>query len=150
MIKLTPEQRQAVEQGEPVRLVDEATHEAYVLLREEVYERLAGARPRASDGPHAEIPPLLLRSQQAFWRDLPELLKGRRTRGKWAAYHGDERVGIATTDDELIRECLRRNLHGNDYYLDVIEPMAQPPWLLEEEVDHGLAEHDEAPASPSP
>ena len=28
--------------------------------------------------PNPEIPPLMLRSQQAFWRDLPELLKDKR------------------------------------------------------------------------
>ncbi len=42
VIELTPEQRQAVDQGEPVRVVDPATEEAYVVVRAEVYERLAG------------------------------------------------------------------------------------------------------------
>ena len=35
---------------------------------------------------------MVLRSQQAFWRDLPELLKDERNHGKWVAYHG-ERAG---------------------------------------------------------
>ena len=37
---------------------------------------------------------MVLRSQRAYWRDLPELLKDRRNRGKWVAYHGEERVAI--------------------------------------------------------
>ena len=46
MIELNAEQRQAVAQGEPVRIVDPLTHDAYVLVRAEVYERLSGELPR--------------------------------------------------------------------------------------------------------
>ncbi len=49
--------------------------------------------PDASDG----VPAGILRSQQAFWRDLPELLKNKNNHGKWVCYRGDERVGIAKT-----------------------------------------------------
>ena len=79
-----------------------------------------------------EIPPGIRRSQEAFWRDLPELLKTRKNRGKWVCYRGDERIGIASTQVELIRECLRRGLHDDEYDLDVIEPHAIPPWEPEE------------------
>jgi hypothetical protein len=151
MIELTPEQRQALEErhGEPVRVVDPATQGAYVLVRAEVYERLVGLIQNPSEEPTADVPPLFRRSQEAFWRDLSELLKSRRTRGKWVAYHGDERIGVAATDDVLIRECLRRGLGKDEYYLDIIEPMPQPPWLLVEEVDYGLAEFTDAPPLPS-
>ncbi len=150
MIELTPEQRQALDEqhGQPVRVVDPSTHDAYVLVRAEVFERMTGVT-QAPGEPHVEIPPQLLRSQQAFWRDLPGLLENRQVRGKWTAYHGDERIGVAATDDELIRECLRRGLGKDDYYLDVIEPMAQPPWLLVEDVGCGLAEYNEESAAPS-
>ena len=39
MIELNPEQRQAVAQGEPVRIIDPVTHDAYVrgLKHEEFY-----------------------------------------------------------------------------------------------------------------
>jgi len=42
MIELTLEQRQAVARGEetPPRVVDPITHARYVLLREEVYDRV--------------------------------------------------------------------------------------------------------------
>ena len=94
MIELNPEQRQAVAQGEPVLIVDPSTHDAYVLVRADVYARLAAVPQRPVQQPNPEIPPLVLRSQQAFWHDLPELLRDKRNRGKWAAYHGTERVAV--------------------------------------------------------
>ncbi|HEV3261573.1 MAG TPA: hypothetical protein VG013_32280 [Gemmataceae bacterium] len=78
------------------------------------------------------IPPGILRSQEAFWRDLPELLTTKRDHGKWVAYHGDERIGIARTQRALIRECLRRGLSDDAYYLDVIEPHPLAPWEVED------------------
>jgi hypothetical protein len=72
----------------------------------------------------------VLRSQQAFWRDLPELLKKRRNRGKWAAYHGDERVALTRTGAEAYRECIRRGLKPEEYYVGRVEaePDGIPPW----------------------
>jgi len=152
MIELTPEQRQALEErnGEPVRVVDPATHDAYVLVRAEMYERVFGLIRYPSEMPAAAVPHLFRRSQEAFWRDLPGLLKGWRTRGKWVAYHGDERIGVAPDSQTLLREWLRRGLRENDYYLDVIEPMNEPPWLRVEKLRHGLAEFhaESAPHSP--
>ena len=148
MIELTPEQQRALEQGTPVRVVDPATQHAYMVLGAEVYERLTGGGHLPE--PLQEMPPTLLRSPQAFWRDLAELLRNPRQRGQWVAYSGDERIGIASDDADLIRACQGRGLEANDYYLDVIEPMSQPPWLHEEEVAYGLAEYDEEPAPPAP
>jgi hypothetical protein len=81
--------------------------------------------------PTFEVPPGIRRSQEAFWRDLPELLTKKKWRGKWVCYHGDERVGIGTYEN-LIRECLQRGLKDEEYDLDVIEPQALPPWEAEE------------------
>lgn len=133
-IELTDEQRQVLEAGrrQPVDVVDPATRRRYVLLAREQYERV---RPLLEQGAGPERPPVLpgiapgiLRSQQAFWRDLPELLKDKRNHGRWVAYRGDERIAIARTQVELIRECLRRGLRDDEYDLDVIEPQARPPW----------------------
>jgi hypothetical protein len=152
MIELTPEQRQALQEqnGEPVRVVDPVTQRAYVLMPAEQYEQRVGGGRKPPEEPVFVYPPLFRRSQEAFWRDLPGLLKSWRTRGKWVAYHGDERIGVARDSQTLIRECLRRGLGKDDYYLDVIEPMPQPPWLLVEEVHTGLAEFTDEPPSPSP
>lgn len=130
MIELNAEQRQAVAKGEPVHIVDPLTHDAYVLVRAEVYERLSGELPRPVGPPNPEIPPLVLRSQQAFWQDLPELLKDRRNRGKWAAYHGEERVAVRRSDVEAYQECFRRGLKHEEFYVGRLEPEPEgvPPW----------------------
>jgi hypothetical protein len=136
-IELTDAQRQALQrdQGEPVDLVDPATQQRYVLLAREQYERMRsllekGAtlqRTAVASGVH----PGILRSQQAFRRDLPGLLKDKRNRGKWVCYHTEERIGIGTYQG-LIRECVRRGIEDNEYDLEVIEPHAFPPWDLQE------------------
>ena len=130
MIELNSEQRQAMAQGEPVHIVDPDTHDTYVVVPAELYARLAGPLPRPAGQPHPEIAPLMLRSQQAFWRDLPELLKHRRNRGKWAAYHGDERVAITRSDLDAYQECFRRGLKHEEFYVGKLEadPDGIPPW----------------------
>ncbi len=147
MIELTPEQRQAVEQGEPVRVIDLLTHGVYVLVRAEVYERLATISQQPAEEAAPEIPAQLRRSVQAFWRDLPELLKNKRNHGKWVIYHGDERIGIEREAKVLIRECIHRGVEEGEYHLDTIEPRPYPPWHVEE-VEYGLAEFDELPPNP--
>jgi hypothetical protein len=84
MVVLSPEQRRAIGEAgdQPVPIIDPETHDAYVLVRAEVYARLATVPQPSSHQPNPEIPPLILRSQQAFWQDLPELLKVKRNRGK--------------------------------------------------------------------
>jgi len=133
MTGLTPEQRRLVEQaGErPVRIEDPEMHQAYVLIRADLYERVRGAiEPRSGDGVH--VPEGIRESQKAFFRDLPELLKDRRLRGRYVAYHGDERIGIATDDAPLIRACLDRGLKRDEYDILVIEPQSPEP----EEIDY--------------
>jgi hypothetical protein len=41
-------------------------------------------------------------------------------------------VGIARTQRELIIECNRRGLPGDQYYTAVIEPQELAPWEIEE------------------
>ena len=65
MIELSAEQRQAIAQGEAVRIIDPLTQGAYVLLRAEDYECLLGISPQPGDHPpNPEISPQMLRSQQ--------------------------------------------------------------------------------------
>jgi hypothetical protein len=133
MIGLTPEQRRLVlEAGDqPVRIEDPEMHQVYVLIRADVYERARGViEPLSSE--ELQVPEGIRKSQEAFFRDLPELLKDRRLRGKYIAYHGDERIGIARDDVPLIRECLRRGLKRDEYDILVIEPQSPEP----EEIDY--------------
>jgi hypothetical protein len=130
MIKLDDEQRQAMALGQPVRIVDPLTHDAYVLVRAEEYARLAGIRQRTAGQPHPEIPPMILHSQQAFWRDLPGLLMDRRNHRKWAAYHGEDRVAIARSEVDAYQECFRRGLNRGEFYVGKLDahPDGIPPW----------------------
>jgi hypothetical protein len=60
---------------------------------------------------------------QAFRRDLPNLMKEHP--GRWVAYHGDRRVGIAKTDLELYQLCDRQGIPDDDYIVRPVEP--EPP-----------------------
>lgn len=57
MIELNPEQRQAVAQGEPVRIIDPLTHDAFVVVRAEVHTRLVAVRQRPAEQPDRRFRP---------------------------------------------------------------------------------------------
>jgi hypothetical protein len=133
MTGLTPEQRRLIEQAgdRPVRIEDSETHQTYVLIPAQVYERVRDViEPRAAGEIH--VSEGIRKSQEAFFRDLPELLKDRRLRGRYIAYHGNERIGIAGDDEPLIRECQRRGLKRDEYDILIIEPQSAEP----EEIDY--------------
>jgi hypothetical protein len=150
-IELTDSQRQALQAGIPVDVIDPATKERYVLMTFEEYERVQNsldsqamelnfrAKELVPGGPVKDhpvdgIPALsasIRQSQETFWRDLPELLKNPQNRGQWVSYHREERIGIGSYQ-ELIRECVRRGLSESEYDIEVIEPHARPPWEPEE------------------
>jgi hypothetical protein len=67
-----------------------------------------------------KIPPMIVRSQQAFSRDLPELLKTHYR--LWVAYHGDERIGFGRTETELYDRCFARGLKESEFVVCSIEP----------------------------
>jgi hypothetical protein len=133
-IELTDAQRQALqaERGQPVDVLDPATRQRYVLLAREQYERMCARlehepvpEPRETAAP---IPPGILRSQQAFWRDLPDLLKLKSRRRRYVAYHGNERIGFGRTHTELYQECFRRGLQREEIYVGLLEEREGPPW----------------------
>ena len=129
-ITLTPELGEAVEQavgrsgGRPVRVEDPRNRRTYLLFEEAAYETSSSA-DEAWQPPLADIPEGVRRSQAAFLRDLPELLKDESLRGQWVVYHGDERIGIAPNDEPLIRECSRRGLKSDQYDTFIIEATEQ-------------------------
>jgi len=152
MIELTPEQRQALDRqnGEAVRVVDPATKDTYILIREEVFSRRSEVVLPISQEPPADMDPQLFRCMRAYWRDLPELLKDKRNRGKWAAYRGDERVCVGKTQAEVYQECYRRGMEREEFYVGLIqeEPGDLPPWAVLE-VDRSLYEFTELGEPPS-
>ena len=121
-ITLTPEQHEAVKRAgdQPVRVEDPVGHCVYRLVEEDALGMVDATEPR-SQTPFGEIPEEIRRSQAAFLRDLPELLKDRSLRGQWVMYHGDERIGIAPDEGVLIRECFRRGLERDQYDAFIIE-----------------------------
>ncbi len=151
MIELTPEQRQALEQknGEPVRVIDPSTHDAYVLMRAEVFERMAGVLPPDVDEVSSLILPEMLRAQRAFWRELPELLKYKRHHGQWVACHGDERVGLGKTRTELYERCVQQGLKRGTFYIGKIEEADTPPWVPTP-LEESLCEFTDDPSFPPP
>ena len=100
---ITPELKAAVEQAgdEPVRLEDPQTRQTYVLLKADDYERIReilgddwrqAAIPRAMETPHRGWRKRTSPRESAARRKRssgtsPSLLKNRRLRGKWVAYH---------------------------------------------------------------
>ena len=111
--------------------MDPESHDAYVLVPAEVYARLAeNAAATQRESPNPEISPMVLRSMQAFWRDLPKLLMKRRNHKKWAAYHGDERLAITRSDVDAYQECFRRGLKHEEICVGKLEPDPEgiPPW----------------------
>jgi len=132
MTGLTPEQRRLVEQAgdRPVRIEDPEMHHAYVLIRDDVYERVRDVLESKSVL-DLQVPEGIRKSQEAFFRDLPELLKDRRLRGKYVAYHRDERVKIGRSEIEVIRECLRRGLSDDEYDVFIVEPQSPEPEEVE-------------------
>jgi hypothetical protein len=130
MIELNADQRQAISRGRPVRIIDPVTHDAYVLVAAAEYERLTDAPERRIGQPVPEIAPMVLRSQQAFWRDLPGLLIERRNHRKWAAYHGEDRVAIAQSEVAAYQECFRRGFNRGEFYVGRLDAHADgiPPW----------------------
>lgn len=135
-LQLTEQQRQAIEaqRGRPVEVVDPVTSRVYVLVAAEMYERVRDvmeeAAPLSAAEPSPLIAPQMLRSQQAFWRDLPGLHKLKSRKRQWVGYHGDERVGFGKTQTEVYQQCFRRGLQRGEFYVGKLEadPEGLPPW----------------------
>jgi hypothetical protein len=124
-VELTPEQRRLIEQAgdRPVLIEDPALDRTYVVIRGDVYERVRDIlEPKSLVG--LQVPEGIRRSQAAFFRDLPELLKESEMRGKYVAYQGDERIRVGRTQNEVIRECLKRGFSDDQYDVFVIEPQS--------------------------
>jgi|ERR1051325_6270874 hypothetical protein len=97
------------------------------------------APAEAVDARFPDTPVGMVRSRDAFLRALPELLANPKYDRWCVAYCGEERIGIAESEIELLRECKRRGLHWDQYFIGCISPHAEE----EEEVEFGVFEFDE-------
>ena len=66
----------------------------------------------------------ILRARAALRRDLPSLLSDRKTRGKWACYSGDTRVGLSADYLALVAEVVRRGIPDGEFVIERVTPGA--------------------------
>ena len=65
------------------------------------------------------IPPMTQRSQAAFRRDLPQLLK--KYKGRWVAYNGDRQIAIGRSKRKLYQQCLDQGLDEEEFVVRFIQ-----------------------------
>ncbi len=65
--------------------------------------------------PDPRVPPLWLRGEWAFRRDLPVLLK--KHKGKYVCYNGDRRIGIDRSERKLLDLCIMQGLIWYEYVM---------------------------------
>jgi hypothetical protein len=79
------------------------------------------------------LSPVAVEGEKAFARDLPRLLKERP--GQWVAYHGERRLGFATTSTALYEQCLSEGVPEDDLVVHRIEPETPDEKIPPFEVD---------------
>jgi hypothetical protein len=124
-IELTEQERLLAQQGQPVDVIDPMTNEAYVLLARQHFEPVRAQLPPPIAGaalPEQEIPEGIRLSQEAYRRDLPELLKQNNLARQWVAYHRHERIGIARDGQSLRKKCYKLGLAVDEFFLGWIAP----------------------------
>jgi hypothetical protein len=143
-IELTEQQRRVVQnqEGNPVDVFDPDNDRTYVLIGREQYEHVLSLLPSPPTiecpGISAVVPPGIHKSRLALQKALPDLLDQRHLSGQWVAFHGDEQIGIARQEQTLIRECIRRGLSDDAYYVGWIDASE----LIEiEEIEDPKHEH---------
>src|SRR5262245_45314185 len=135
MEDLTESLQKALQKGEPLRLRDPRSDQIYILVREEVYQRVVPfvCAVCGSEGPPAAV----VLSRLAFLRELPSLLQSPKYDRWCVAYCGNERIALAPSEQEVIDECLRRGLKRNQYYIGVVAAYDHEP-----EIERSLYEFD--------
>lgn len=130
-IELTERERLLAQQGQPVEVIDPATNAAYVLIARERFEQVLPLllRQAAPAAPESRIPEGIRISQEAFRRDLPDLLKQKKLYRKWVAYNRNDRIAIGPSGNALTDACFKRGLSEDEFYVGWIHPCE----LVEEE-----------------
>jgi hypothetical protein len=112
------------------------------------HEASAEVDPRYPDTPIG-----IVRSRDAFLRDLPALLANPKY-DRWSvAYCGNERIAFAESLADVTRVCRERGVSEDEIYIGCISPHSDEE---EEEIDFGLAEfeddddQDPSEAEPTP
>ena len=80
------------------------------------------------DAPTPSPSPLVVQGEEAFRRDLPDLLK--KYRGQWVAYVGKERVEVGKKNLDVYQRCLDRGFPEGDFVVYCVEPEATAPLFI--------------------
>jgi hypothetical protein len=137
-IELTEQERLQAQKGQPVDVIDPQTNEAYILIARQRFEQVRSKLTpltATTEPPEQVIPEGIRVSQEAYRRDLPELLKQKKLFRHWVAYHRNERIGIAYTGRELLEQCLQRGLADDEFFVGWIDSCGLE---VEEEVEPRL------------
>ena len=148
-VSLTPEQKQALAQGQPVRMTDPESQLECVLIASYVYDQFR--ETAESDFPHASSKASVEfeQSRRAFHKELPELLSHPELSGHWVLYQAGRRLATAGTERDLIEECRGRGLKLEDCHLAKIAPYMLPHDEGYEEVDPSFFEFEEVSEPPA-
>jgi len=112
-LDLNDDERRRAQKGQAVEVTAPGTDETYVVI----------AKPRCdAEVAAADISEGIRLSQEAYRRDLPDLLRQTSLPGQWVAYHRHERIGIAQDGNTLLDECVRRGLPDGEFFLGWIHP----------------------------
>ena len=79
-------------------------------------------RPNQDNAADSAAPSVERQSMNAFYRDLPQLLKTHYW--KWVAYHRDQLIGVGRTQTELYKRCLRDGLKEDEFVIRFVSEMA--------------------------
>ena len=148
-VSLTPEQKQALAQGQPVRMTDLESQLECVLIASHVYDQSREASE--SDLPHVRGKASVdfEQSRRAFHQELPELLSHSELSGHWVLYQAGRRLATAGSERELIEECRGRGLNLDDCYLGKIAAYMLPEPEGEDEIDPSFFEFEEISEPPA-
>ena len=135
MEELTEPLQRALDTGGQVRLRDPRNDNVYVLMRESAGEKAVDSLK--SEDEFADLAEGVRRSKQAFLRDLPALLQNPKYDRWCVVYHGEERIGPAPSEMDLLLQCQRRGLESDQYYVGIIAPHES-----NEEIEHSFYEFD--------
>jgi len=70
-------------------------------------------QPQQQTCPSSPPSPLYALAQEAFYRDVPEILNTHYR--QWVAYHGNELIGFARPQTELYERCIHRGLKEDEF-----------------------------------
>jgi hypothetical protein len=88
-------------------------------LDQTVFGSQGAPRPEESVAP-AVVSALIEQADSAFRRDLGQLIQEHL--GRWVAYHGGRRIGVAATKAELYQQCLHGGFKRGEFLVRSIEP----------------------------